>query len=226
MTVREFDVRGLLFDFGNTLFAHGPLAATIVQCADRIGACISDEDAVALARRIDATAMSSDELAHPRDLDAALWKQRWQILYGIADESCEGLGDAINASMHAPFEWVPYAQTAAVLRSLGARGVAVGIVSNTGWDVRSVFAAHGMIESVASFTLSYEAGAVKPDPRIFDAACVSLRLAPNQVVMVGDDPMADSGAVRAGIRTLLLPGLPPGADNGIADVLKLVGIDD
>ena len=42
-------------------------------------------------------------------------------------------------------------------------------------------------------------------------------------------PVADSGAVRAGIRTLLVPALPPRLDNGVADVLKpyvTAGIDE
>lgn len=226
MLVPESDLQGILFDFGNTLFAHAPLAFTIAQCAHRLGVPITDEHARTLAGSIDAAAMSPDELRHPRDLDAVVWQQRWQVLYGIADESCAGLGNAIYSSMHAPLEWVPYQQTTAVLRSLRAHGVVVGIVSNTGWDVRTVFDALGLIESVASFTLSYEAGVVKPDRRIFEIACEALRLSPEHVMMVGDDPMADSGAVRAGIRTLLLPALPPAVDNGIADVLKLVGIDD
>jgi putative hydrolase of the HAD superfamily len=108
---------------------------------------------------------------------------------------------------------------------LHRHGLAVGIVSNTGWDVRTVFAEHALIDVVASFTLSYEAGFVKPDRRIFAAACESLGLEPEQVVMVGDDPRADSGAVRAGIRTLLLPSLPPRVDNGIGAVLRLAGLD-
>jgi putative hydrolase of the HAD superfamily len=92
--------------------------------------------------------------------------------------------------------------------------------------VRSVFAEHSMSEFVTSFTLSYEVGSVKPDHRIFDAACASLGLAPEHVLMVGDDPQADSGAVRVGIRTFLLPTLPLKVDNGVGEVLKLVGIDE
>ena len=101
--------------------------------------------------------------------------------------------------------------------------MSVGIVSNTGWDVRAVFTAHAMSDFVTSFTLSYEAGAVKPDGKIFEAACTSLSLEPGQVLMVGDDPRADSGAVLAGIRTLLVPAQPPHTDNGIAAVLDIVG---
>jgi FMN phosphatase YigB (HAD superfamily) len=219
-------VKGVLFDFGNTLFAHAPLAVTIGAAAGGLGLQISEDDLVVIASRIDSAAMTPDELAYPRDLDQTVWKQRWRVLYGLADDWGAGLGEAINASMHAPSEWIPYPSSAVTLRSLRDNGLAVGIVSNTGWDVRSVFAEHGMSQDVTSFTLSYEAGFVKPDHRIFDAACESLGLAPEQLVMVGDDPRADSGAVRAGIRTWLVPALPPRTDNGVADVLKLVGLGD
>ena len=215
------DVRGVLFDFGNTLFAHEPLPITIAECARKLGVPMSAEQAVDLATRIDAAAMTPDELAHVRDLDAAVWSRRWQILYGMADEWAELLGERINADMHDPLAWVPYPHAAATLKSLHDHGIAIGVVSNTGWDVRAVFAAHSMDGFVTSFTLSYEAGAAKPDRRIFDAACASLRLAPGEVVMVGDDPQADSGAVLAGIRTMLLPALPPHTDNGIDAVIDL-----
>ena len=214
----------MLFDFGNTLFAHDPLGITIAECARRLGVPMSAQKAEDLAERIDAAAMTPDELAHVRDLDAAVWSRRWQILYGIADEWAAKLGDEINRDMHDPLAWIPYLQTGVTLRSLHDHGLAVGIVSNTGWDVRSVFAAHSMSEFVTSFTLSYETGAVKPDRKIFDAACDSLGLASDQVVMVGDDPRSDSGAVLAGIRTLLLPALPPHSDNGVGAVIPLAEI--
>ena len=214
----------MLFDFGNTLFAHAPLALTIGASARRLGLQIAADDVVAMAHRIESAAMSPEELAYPRDLDQTMWKQRWKVLYGMADEWAQGLGEAIDASMHAPDQWIPYAQSAATLHSLHQHGLAVGIVSNTGWDVRTAFAEHAMADAVTSFTLSYEAGFVKPDHRIFEAACDSLGVAPQQLVMVGDDPRADSGAVGAGIRTLLLPTLPPGVDNGVGEVLRLVGI--
>jgi putative hydrolase of the HAD superfamily len=217
-------IRGVLFDFGNTLFAHDPLHMTITGCAARLGATVSDEQAAALAHRIDAAAMTLQELAHPRDLDSAVWKQRWQALYGIADDLVDGLGAAVDTAMHDPLAWIPYRHAAATLRALRTSGVAVGIVSNTGWDVRAAFTAHSMSDSVTSFTLSYEAGAAKPDRLIFDVACKSLGLEPEELVMVGDDPRADSGAATAGIRTLLLPGLLPGADNGVDMVLDLLGI--
>jgi FMN phosphatase YigB (HAD superfamily) len=218
------DLRGVLFDFGNTLFAHASLAVTIGDCAGGLGVQISHEQVVALANRIDSAAMTTDELAHPRDLDPAVWKQRWQVLYGIADECADGLGAAVNASMHDPLEWVPYAQSSETLGALYANGLAIGVVSNTGWDVREVFAAHSMSEFVRSFTLSYEVGVAKPNREIFLAACESLGLAPSNVAMVGDDPRADGGAVTAGICTVLVPALPPHADNAVGAILNLLGI--
>jgi putative hydrolase of the HAD superfamily len=220
-------VRGVLFDFGYTLFSHAPLAQTIGDCAHRLGAAMSHGQAEELAGRIDAAAMTPDELVHPRDLDSAVWAQRWKVLYGIADEVADGLGDAVYASMHDPLEWVPYAATAQTLRALSQRGISIGIVSNTGWNVRDAFAVRSLADAVTSFTLSYEVGVVKPDAQIFAHACSGLQLTNDAVVMIGDDPRSDGGAVSAGIRTLLLPpALPPGADNGIGAVLDLVGIDE
>ncbi|MEP7203438.1 MAG: HAD-IA family hydrolase [Ilumatobacteraceae bacterium] len=218
------DLRGVLFDFGNTLFAHAPLWATVADCAREMGVPISDEQALDLATRIDAAAMTPDELAHVRDLDAAVWSRRWQILYSMADEWAERLGERINAAMHDPLAWVPYINTGPTLKALHDHGIAIGVVSNTGWDVRTVFVAHSMDAFVTSFTLSYEVGAVKPDRKIFDAACSSLHLMPDEVVMVGDDPRADSGAAPAGIRTILLPASPPHTDNGVGVVLDLARI--
>ncbi|MDO8389208.1 MAG: HAD family hydrolase [Actinomycetota bacterium] len=215
-------VRAVLFDFGNTLFAHAPLPETIRTEAAALGRPVTTEWARLLADRIQHEAHTAEELTHPRDLDAAVWAARWPVLYAVADDEVPGLGAALYRSMHAAHEWVPYAAAAHTLAALQRAGVPVGIVSNTGWDVRSVFAHHGMDEGVRSFVLSFEAGAVKPAVEIFELACQRVGSAPGETLMVGDDPVADAGAVRAGLTTLLLPALPPGAANGVDAVLSLV----
>ena len=215
-------IRGVLFDFGYTLFAHPTLGATITDCARQLGADVTPEQSATLADRIDAAAMAPAELVHPRDLDPAVWSQRWKVLYSVADEVAVGLADALFTSMHHPMAWAPYRDTATTLTELHDQGVAIGIVSNTGWDVRAVFVSNALASLVTSFTLSYEAGAVKPDPRIFAAGCESISVAAEHVLMVGDDPRSDGGAIAAGIRTLLLPPRPPGTDNGISAVVHLV----
>jgi len=212
----------VLFDFGYTLFAHASLPATIAGCAARIGVAITDEQAAIVAERIDSAATAPEELLHRRDFDAAVWSQRWKALYSIADDVADGLGAAVYSSMHDPLEWVPYRNAASTLQALASGGVRVGVISNTGWDVRRVFEAHSMSTFVGTFTLSYEVGSVKPEPRIFAAACEALGLSHHDVLMVGDDPRSDGGAVATGLRTLLLPPAPQGSDNGLDSVLRLL----
>lgn len=217
------DVRGVLFDFGNTLFAHAPLPVTIEQCCRQLGARKTAEWAAGVAARIEAAAHTPDELRRGRDLDADVWRARWHVLYAVADEEVAGLGAAVYDRMHDPLQWVPYADTTSTLSTLGAAGVPVAIVSNTGWDVRTVLAAHGLLAEVRNAVLSCEVGLVKPSATIFELACGGLGVAPEEALMVGDDIVADGGAAQAGLRTLLLPVRAPGADNGLDTVARIVG---
>ena len=70
-----------------------------------------------------------------------------------------------------------------------------------------------------------DAGAAKPEPAMFEAACRRLGLAPSQIVHVGDDPQLDvSGAARAGFRTVWVNrsgGAWPGGDRADAEVKTL-----
>jgi len=216
------DLRGVLFDFGNTLFGHAPLHATIVAAAGRLGLPISADEAQQLAERIDTLAASEAEAVHRRDLDAAVWTARWEHLYAIGDERWPGLGAVIDAAMHDPGQWLPYRDTARVLGELRAAGIAVGVVSNTGWDVRGPFTHHGLAGDIGSFTLSCEVGVAKPERAIFALACARLGVEPAAVLMVGDDARADTGGAALGMATLLLPATAPGGDNGLALVADLI----
>jgi FMN phosphatase YigB (HAD superfamily) len=213
--------RAVLFDFGNTLFAHAPLPATIHEEATRLGATVDLEWAVDLAMRIDDASRTVDEMTHPRDLDADVWHGRWHVMYGVADSEVPGLGAAVYRAMHDPAAWIAYRSTQPVLKTLARAGVRVAVVSNTGWDVRTVLQHHRLDQFVTSWILSYEVGAVKPSPEIFECACVALGVDPTDALMVGDDPVADAGAVRAGLRTLLLPAASPGVENGLHVVPSL-----
>ena len=219
------DVRGVLFDFGNTLFAHHSLPLTIVSACRTLGSSPTSSWAEALADQITAQAQSADELRHPRDLQSVVWNERWLLLYSQADDEVPGLGEAVYAAMHDPAQWHPYVATLQVLQSLHERDVPVAIVSNTGWDVRTVFAAAGVSDTVTAFVLSCEVGVMKPSAEIFRFACAELGVAPTAVLMVGDDAMADAGAVRAGLRTLLLPAALPFASNGLEAVSRIVARD-
>ena len=218
---RGFDA--VLFDFGHTLFAHRGGVEVVAAQSARLGRPLSEARSIELWDRIDRAAMDPAEVARGRDLDDAVWRDRWRVLYGLADEVVDGLGPAIDADFHDPWAWHPYADTAATLEALHGAQIAVGIVSNTGWDVRDPFRVRELDRYVDSFTLSYECGSVKPQPEIFHEACRSLGVDPTRALMVGDDRVADSGALAAGLGELVLvdPATPIGDEHGLDAVVAL-----
>ncbi|HEY3831709.1 MAG TPA: HAD-IA family hydrolase [Acidimicrobiia bacterium] len=218
-------MRAVLFDFGYTLFGHEPGPAVVRREAAALGVAVSAEEAVSIWGDIDAAASTPAELARGRDLDAAVWRSRWPVIYAARDAQVAGLGFALDRAFHDPAQWVPYADSASALATARAGGLRVGVASNTGWDIRPVFAAHGMIDLVDAFTLSYECGAVKPQPEFFAAACAALDAAPSATVIVGDDPTTDGRAREAGLAGAYLVdastplGAPHGLDSAVASIL-------
>ena len=118
--------------------------------------------------------------------------------------------------------WVAYPDAAGVLQALGDRDIPVAVVSNAGFDLRPLFAGHGLASLVGAFVLSFEVGVMKPSREIFRRACETLGADPLDCLMVGDNPRADAAACDVGIRTLLLPYSRPGAPHGLAAVLDLM----
>ena len=101
----------------------------------------------------------------------------------------------------------------------------MGVASNTGWDIRAVFVAHEMLDLVDAFTLSYECGAVKPQPEFFAAACAAVDVAPSATVIVGDDPTTDGRGRDGGLANAYLVdpatplATPHGLDAAVATIL-------
>ncbi len=89
-----------------------------------------------------------------------------------------------------------YADSLPALERL-ARHFRLGVISNGFADVHAVGIGHHF-ESVVS---AHEVGVSKPDPRIYAASIRQMRLAPQQMLYVGDDPENDIvGPRQAGLR--------------------------
>ena len=123
---------------------------------------------------------------------------------GVADHHAESLYQRVIT----PACWTPYADTAAVLRTLSDQGVRTAVVSNIAFDIRPAFAAIGAEEHVDEFVLSFEVGAVKPDPQIFTITLERLGVDAADAVMVGDSEEADGGAREVGCEFILVDPLP------------------
>jgi HAD superfamily hydrolase (TIGR01509 family) len=217
---RRFEA--VLFDFGSTLFGHPDGAGFVRATAAGMGVEVDLAEADALWNEIRAELAGQTARWGRSDVDAEVWRQRSETVFGLADRLVQGLGPAIDASMHDPWAWVPYADTEATLRALGAAGVRIGVVSNTGWDVSEPFQVRGLDGLVDAWVFSYELGVAKPDAQLFLTACEKLGVAPASTLMVGDDPMADAGAAAVGLTAVILPLVPPGAIRGLDAAVSLV----
>ena len=102
-----------------------------------------------------------------------------------------------------------YDDVTPVLRELAARGVQVGLISNSHRCLSSFqehFELHGLIAAALS---SSEHGHVKPHPSIFESALKLLGVGAAESVMVGDSLSQDiEGAQRVGMRGILVQRSP------------------
>ena len=157
---------------------------------------------------------SHDEIAAAFAAEAAYYQPR--SLEGrdpntLADlqRRCAGvfldaLGADVDPAVCAPtyvasleFEPAPDAEEA--LETLAARGLALGVVSNWDCTLPRHLEALGLARFFAAVVTSAEAGAAKPDPRIFAAALERLGAAPDRTIHVGDGRSDALGAAAAGI---------------------------
>ena len=188
-------IRAALFDFSGTLFRleHPDLESN----GDLMRALTAP---VGVADGMD------PELAdawHRRDLDPDV--HRW-VHVKVLRDSLVPDPEAFYDLLLQPESWRPYPDAKATLEHLA--DVPVAVVSNIGWDIRSVFELHGLTHLVDEFVLSYEEGVVKPDPKIFTTALERLGVAPQDAVMVGDSQEADGGAEAVGCAFRLVNPVP------------------
>lgn len=213
--------RAVLFDFGDTLFRRAGEARGIVEIGAAQDCPIDPDAAAAIWAQIHERARSPEEIALARDLSPEAHRREWTRLFSIADVLLPGMGRALYERETDPEKWVPYPDTVRCLEALRARGVLIAVVSDTGWDIRSVFSLRDLDRFVDAWVLSYEHGVVKPAVELFRLACRRLGVAPQDAWMVGDNAMTDGGAVAAGIRTLILPQVPEGAPRGLSCLERL-----
>ena len=187
-----------------------------------MGVEVDDRRARELWDGIQAAARTPEELALGRDLSAEAHRRRWTALYGAADIVAPGMAERLYNMEQDPLRWEPYSDTLGVLRHLHAAGVGLGIVSDTGWDIRPVLEHHRILDLFDTVVLSCEHGASKPAVALFEAACADLGVDAASTLMVGDNPLTDGGAVNAGLTALVLPRWDGAGPRGIAAVLGLV----
>ena len=122
-----------------------------------------------------------------------------------------------------------YDDVAEVLRTLVAKGLRIGLVSNSHRSLAS-FESHFELDGlIAASVSSSEHGLMKPHPSIFRAVLDLMDVAAADAMMVGDSVRHDvEGALRVGMRAALLhrseqphPQAPALAANGVPVIRSL-----
>jgi HAD superfamily hydrolase (TIGR01509 family) len=216
----------VLFDAGDTLIRlSGGGEQLLHRAAATLGHdSLDTEDAARAWQRVLAQASTPAELAKGRDLSPTRHREVWTALYVEAgcDHLAPGLSEALYAQTVDARSWEAFPDTLPTLRALRDLGMRIGVISDTGFDLRPVFDALGLAPFLDTVVLSFECGVCKPDPSVFLTACQGLEVDPANALMVGDSPLADAGAVAAGLCVLLLPRSAPSGPRGLRHVLSLV----
>ena len=201
------DLRAVLFDWRGTLVTTPSDSEWVADALRRL-ARPAGPGAVAdvLAAVVRANG-EQDRLDGPGvDSDAALHRATYLDVLadaGLDDELALALYEVESDLSRNAFA----ADAAEVLQELRGQGLRIAVVSDIHVDLRPAFAAAGLGGLVDVFTLSFEQGCQKPDPRMFTRTLAALGVEPGGALMVGDRSRPDGAAVEQGLTTLLLPPL-------------------
>ncbi|MFD2417513.1 HAD family hydrolase [Amycolatopsis pigmentata] len=207
-------IQAVMFDFSGTVFRLEQDASWLADFTDEDGVAFDVEAQTEIVRRMTAptgqVVQLSEEYQYAwdnRDLDPGLHRK---IYLEVLQRS--GLpakhAHTLYSRLIDPHEWTPYPDTEAVLKSVSGKGLKVGVLSNIAFDIRPAFSSRGLAEHVDEFVLSFEEGAIKPDPVIFETLLDRLGVPPENTLMVGDSEEADGGARALGCPFALVEPLP------------------
>jgi HAD superfamily hydrolase (TIGR01509 family) len=222
--VSQFDA--VLFDAGDTLIRlSGSGEMLLHRAAATLGVDHLDPDEVGRVwRRVLDRSSTAEELAKGRDLSNARHREVWMALYDAA--GCERLAPGLSEELYAltvsPESWEAFPDTVPTLKALHERGLRVGVVSDTGFDLRPAMDRLGLSPFLTTVVMSFEYGVCKPAARVFLTACDQMHVRPERTLMVGDNPLTDSGAVAAGMYVFLLPRPQKTGPRGLGHILSLV----
>lgn len=213
------DVRGILFDAGNTL-AYPDTRRMAVVAQRVLGRTFAPDDVLRAIMRVLVEADRDPDFLRAlmdRAVPANWHLRRAFAALGVEEPELERLGTALDGAHEEKHLWgAANPDAGPVLEELRARGYRLGVISNSeDGQAERLVALVGLLPHFDFCLDSYVFGSAKPDPRIFLHAVERLGTAPGETAYVGDMFMQDvRGSRGAGLHPVLLDpfGLHPEAD--------------
>jgi len=143
-------------------------------------------------------------------------------------EGRDTLAEALDRHIQEASRGEIYPDVMPTLKDLRARGFALGVISNHNDALRDILAYHGLSEFFDTVTYSQEAGAEKPNRKVFDLALRRASCQPGEALHVGDSQSADYvGATAAGMHAIWLNRRrvpPPDPCESVGDLRAIVSL--
>lgn len=185
-------IRAVAFDIGGVLERVGDLDEWLDTWRQRVrleGAEFDERMALIDPRGLIGTGQMTE----------SEYRQRYIDVFGFSEVDA----DAFMAGM---WDWYcGELDTELVAFARGLRpAYTTGIISNSADGARREEQSRwGFEQLVDTIVYSHEVGLAKPDPRIYELACVYLQVDPDELVFLDDVPLCVEGAAALGIHAVL-----------------------
>ena len=196
-------LKAVIFDVDFTIARPGPDLGPegYRRLGERYGLTLDPERYEDARRAAFATLKRHPELDHDEEI--------WVLFTQRIIEGMGGEGDTYGAAVEMEASWSHahffelYDDALPTLEALRARGLKIGLLSNSARDLDAFIAHHGL--KVDAVLTSGSHGKTKPHETIFRRMLELLDVAPEEAVMVGDTIEDDiEGAHAVGMRALLV----------------------
>ncbi len=201
----------VFFDVDGTLVSASPGPAEIFRAALAKRGQLLDPEAIARTLRSpDRIVTLIQPMTRGRETDF-FRAVNARLVEHMGLEADDGALDDIHASFEREVVYRPYPEASRALKSLKAAGYRTGVISNFSHRLPRILKDLGLADQLDMVTYSFEAGAEKPNPKIFKTALARAGADPERTLMVGDSFEADYlGARQAGLHAVLLCRRGPG----------------
>lgn len=194
-------VQAVLFDAVGTLIEPDPPVAVAYQAAgSRFGSSLSGDEILRRFRAAFAAQERLDAVQYGDRTDELRERRRWQTIVGeIFDDVAdgEGLFAALWAHFAQPTSWRLCPGAADCWRRLSDRGLTLGIASNFDGRLETVCRGLAPLAACRRLFISSQLGVRKPAREFFAAIEARLQMAPERLLLAGDDLTNDYQAARA-----------------------------